>query len=175
MGALTLTVGTGIFLIWWAARDWFAVSLMNFEVYGFFWILIATPVALIALILILYTLGNNYPKFLGRTLGSLVLILINFPALLLILEKLSDIDSRAYVNLTNRTKSDIIELTLSASTFTQELGTLDRDKSVVADFHPLYLNDRRESVPLVDTVLLLIRTQEKQYETILPDAYKGSC
>jgi len=175
LGGLTLLIGTAIFLIWWVARHWFAISLIDFEVYGFIWILIAIPIALIGLFLILFTIGNNYPKFCWKTIGSLILILANIPTLYFILEKHSDLDTRAYFKLINRSNVNDIELSMSASTFQKEIGVLNHSESTVNYFYPKYLNDRRESVRLVDTVTIIIRTPEKIIRSGLPNTYKGSC
>lgn len=123
----------------------------------------------------LFALGNNYPKFLKRTTLALLLILSNIPAVYLILEKHSDLSQQACFKLTNHSKLDNHELTISASTFEQELGKLTLDESVVSNFYPKYLSNPRTSVPLVDSVRVTILTSEQEYQTVLPTMYKGSC
>lgn len=174
-GVLTLTVGVGIFLIWWGARHWFAIALDDFEVYGLFWITIAAPIALVGLFLVLFSLVNNSPRYLSRTTTSLFLILLNIPALYLILEKHSDISKRAYVKLTNKSELNDISLIVSASTFSKKIGKLDKGESLVFNFYPKYLSDPRESVPEVDEVSVSIKTSKLELQTLLPSAYKGWC
>ncbi len=123
----------------------------------------------------LFALGNNYPKFLKRTTLALLLILSNIPAVHLILEKHSDLSQQAYFKLTNHSNLDNLELTISASTFEQELGELNQGESIVSNFYPKYLSSSRTSVPLVDSVRVTILTSEQEYKAVLPTMYKGSC
>ena len=74
-----MTIGLAIFMIWWAARHWFAIELHSFEIYGLIWIVIVIPVAFISLFLVFYTFGNNFPKYLKRTVFLLILLLANIP------------------------------------------------------------------------------------------------
>jgi hypothetical protein len=175
LGVLTLSVGLTIFTIWWGARHWFAFPLIDFEVYGFFWILISTPMAIIGLLFLLFTIGKNYPNFYWKTIVSLLVLLGNIPSLYMVLEKHSDIDRRVYFKLVNVSQSDIVSLKISASTFKKELENLPIGESTVSNFYPKYLSDPRRSVPLLDTVTVTISTANGVTKSIFPDLYKGSC
>ena len=91
------------------------------------------------------------------------------------MEKQSNIQKRAYIKLINKSNLNKLELTLSGSTFEQKLGILDMKESMVTNFYPKYLSDPRESVPTVDSVTLTIRTDQKEYQVLLPPVYKGAC
>jgi len=176
-GLILLTVGLFIFLTWWSARAFFAIDLNTFEILGFLWILISIPIALIGLLLIIIFLFKNYPNNLKKSILGLLLILINIPVSYWVLDKQSDLDSRAYIKIYYKGIFDLSEVTLKGKNFEKKLGSLDCLTSKVTYFYPKYINGCNDSYPETDTVVLILKKQKNPMliKLTLPRIDKGEC
>jgi hypothetical protein len=176
-GLVPLIIGMSIFFTWWIARAWFAIDINSLEPYGILWIIISVPIAIIGLLIIFYFLIKNYKDKLKLKLsiGGLFIILINIPSVYWILNKQADLDRRAYIKFYNNTKNDNIELIIKGSDFSKKIGSFDDSESIVDYYYPKYLSDIHESVPIVDIVMLLVKSKLGTKILILPAMYKGEC
>jgi hypothetical protein len=157
-GLVPLAVGLFIFFTWWAARAFWAIDLNKFESYGFMWIIISIPVALVGLILLAFFLVRNYPNNIKESIFAFGLILLNIPTAYWVLGKQAAIDERAYIKIYNKTKQDDIELTLKSSDFEIKLGKFSDNETMVDNYSPKYINERgSESYPTIDTVTLIVK------------------
>ncbi len=175
VGAIPLVGGVTIFLIWWLARAWFAIDLNGLELYGFLWIFASIPVAIIALGISIYVFYTNYNVALIKGAAPLLITLANIPMVYLILTVQSIIGNRAYIKFVNESGIDSIELTLNSKTFNKQLGMLDNNRSLINYFHPSYKNEHWDSVPLMDSVTIIIQSSEYERSVILPPIYKSNC
>lgn len=175
LGLTPLVVGLSIFFSWWIGKAWFLVTLHILEGYGFIWILISIPIGLGGLITAIVYLFQSSKQNLTKGIGGLLCVLINIPALIWVVNKQADIEQRAYVRIFNQTGNDFTELTIENSSSKGEYKSLNKENDRTAYFYPKYLNGDFESVPLVDTVRLVIKTQNETRTIEVPEIYKGEC
>jgi len=175
LGLVPLSVGLSIFFAWWIGKAWYLVTLHRLEGYGFIWILISIPLGLGGLITAIVYLFRVSKENLIKGLGGLFCVLVNVPALMWIIDKQNDIEKRAYVRIFNQTEIDFTELTIENSSSKGEYISLNKDDNKTAYFYPKYLNGDFDSVPLVDTVRLVIRTENGLRTIVVPEIHKGEC
>jgi len=175
-GCLTLSVGVGIFILWWGARAFFAVDLSRIEGYGLLWMIISIPIALIGIITsALATHSNVNDHWLKDALPFLVL-LANIPALWIILTLQSSIADRTYFKLRNRSNQIIDTITLESKSFSKELGRLAPGASLVDYYVPKYLNGQTsDSMPKVEEVTVTFQTKSGRVVRTMPYAMMGWC
>jgi hypothetical protein len=175
-GLVPLTVGVSIFFVWWIARAFFAVDLADFQFYGFFWIMISAAIGLAGMILMNIVLYKNYPNYRKQGIWGIALILLNIPVLFLVLLQYSSIAEKAYIKIYNNSNSENIELLLKSSTFEKYLGHLEKNKSLVNSFIPYYpLGQGHESFPIIDTVTLIVKENQKTHYIIMPRVDNNEC
>lgn len=174
-GLTTLIVGLLIFFTWWFARAYFAVDLNQLEGFGFMWSIISFFIAGLGLLLLIIVLIINIPKYLIKNILSILIILINIPALYGVLLKQADIDKRAYIKIVNLSGQNKLTLSLSSSSFNKELGSIDNDGYIVRYFYPKYLSKRYESILEIDSVTLTIVNEDTYKTVLMPDIRKGEC
>jgi hypothetical protein len=175
-GLVPLTVGVSIFFVWWFARAFFAVDLVDFQFYGFFWIMISTVIGLTGMILLIVVLYKNYPNYRKQGIWGIALILLNIPVLFLVLLQYSSIIEKAYIKIYNNSNSENIELILKSSTFEKNLGHLEKNKSLVNSFIPNYpFGQGHESIPIIDTVTLIVSENQKTHYIIMPRVDNNEC
>jgi hypothetical protein len=175
-GFIPLIVGVFIFFTWWIARAFFAIDLENFPVYGFFWIPISITLVSTGLILLLVFLIKNYSKFLIHSLLGILLVLINIPIAFMIIDKQSDIDARAYFIIYNKTKQDVMDLTLKSSTFEKSLGSISDGDKLVDFYYPKLLDERGDSqYPTFDPVTLVVKEKYTTHHLTLPRIKISQC
>jgi hypothetical protein len=175
LGLIPLFVGLSIFFGWWIGKAWFLVTLHRLEGYGFIWILISIPLGLGGLITAIVYLFQVTRENLIKGFGGLFCVLINVPALMWIIDKQNDIEKRAYVRIFNQTGIDFTELTIENSSSKGDYRFLNKDDNKTAYFYPKYLNGDFESVPLVDSVRLVVRTENGVRTIVVPEIYKSEC
>lgn len=174
-GILTLGGGTGIFILWWIVRAWFAIDYTSLELYGLYWIFLSIPIALTGLITssILISASPN-----GNTLRTsipMVLLLSNIPAVFIILYLHSEISDRVYFKLFNKS-GRTLELQLVSPSFETKLGRIENNKSIIDYYIPEYLgNPGDESAPEVEEITLQIQHGTTTQELLMPYAMKGWC
>jgi len=175
LGVLTLGIGTGIFLLWWIGRAWFALNLVTLEGYGFLWILISIPLALTGLVTTTIVMSANNGKQLIRASIPLILLLVNIPAVYIILQLESKISQRVYFKITNRSGEHFNKVKLTSESFTSELGTLPINKSIVDFYLPTYTSTEHRSVPEIEELTLELSTETETHRLKMPYAMKGWC
>lgn len=173
LGLIPLSVGLLIFFTWWIGKAWFLVTIQRLEVYCFFWILISIPIGLAGLTTAVIYLVKTFKTNLAKGLIGLLCVLINIPVLIWVVNTQSDIEKRAYVKIDNQSESDFRELTIGNSTSKQQFHSLDKDDSKIKYFYPKYLNGEFDSVPIVDQVILTIKTDKEEKTIYVPAIYQG--
>jgi len=153
-GILTLSVGVGIFLLWWMARAWFAIQLSILEHYGVIWLIVSLPIALIGLSASVVVIASNSNLYLRRTFVPLIIILLNIPAVYIVLSLQSEIAERAYFKLQNESGHDLTDLKITSKSFNKEIGSLKVGASLVDYYLPKYLSHPGESVPQIEELTL---------------------
>lgn len=174
-GVIILTGGLVIFISWWIARAWFAFDFEYLEVWGFIWIILSVPMALLALAISVYVFFINYKTHLKKALIPLFTVFANIPIVYFVLVFQSFIGTRAYIKIVNESGIENLELTLSSTTFSKNLGILSENSSTVIFFYPSYQNKHWDSIPLVDSVTLSIQDQGLEKRILLPTYFKGEC
>lgn len=174
-GLITITGGLIIFISWWIARAWFAIELNYLEVWGYVWILLSVPMALLALAVSVHVFFINYKTDLKQASIPLLTVFSNIPIVYFVLVLQSFISSRAYIKIVNESGVDNLELSLSSTTFIKNLGILGENSSTVIFFYPSYQNKHWDSVPLIDSVTLSIQQQGIEKTVLLPPYFKSDC
>jgi hypothetical protein len=175
-GLVPLIVGLFIFFTWWTARSLYAIDLRDFESFGFLWLMTSAFIATCGLIIIGYSLADNYPKYLLNHIWGFIIILINIPTVYLIIEKQSDLETRAYLKIYNKTKQDNVEISLKGSDFEKKLGTFSDNETLVDYYFPKYIDERgNDSYPTIDQVTLIVKGKFKTHYFTLPSIDKGQC
>ncbi|MEQ9385134.1 MAG: hypothetical protein RIF36_24985 [Imperialibacter sp.] len=173
-GSLTLSVGVGIFLLWWGARAFFAVSLTKLEVAGLSWIGISAPIGLIGLIASAIAAGSGENRHWFKDALPFLIVLANIPALWIILVLQSNIDERMYFELRNTSRYIIENVSLESASFSNELGRLKPGSTMVNFYVPKYLEDW-DSMPVVEEVTVTFKTIDGSVERTMPYALMGWC
>ena len=175
LGLIPLFIGLSIFFAWWIGKAWFLVTLHRLEGYGFLWMLISIPIALVGLLTATVYFIKTFKTNLIKGLIGLLCVLINIPALNWVIDKQRDIEKRSYVRIYNETDIDFVDLTIANSNSNGNFKSLDKKNTKTGYFYPKYLNGDFDSVPIVDQVRLVIKTENEERIINVPEIYKGQC
>ncbi|WP_375579367.1 hypothetical protein ABWH96_20570 [Marivirga tractuosa] len=175
IGPLILAVGTAIFVLWWAARDWYAIDYSSLEDYGFKWTLISVPIALIGLITssIVWSANSENPSKIFVI--PPVLILLNIPALIIILNLHTNISERVYFKVFNRSGQEFKTVKLISNSFEMTLGELNRQSSIADNYKPTYIGNENKSVPEIEEITIELLSNSETYKLQMPYSMKGWC
>jgi hypothetical protein len=151
-GLVPLIGGLLIFFTWWIARDSFAFDFKQLVGIGFFWIIISVLIAFGGLFLIAIFSFLNFPKYSRHSLIVVVIILLNIPTALYILDRQEVIHKRAYIKITNKTQNDMdVFFVYPNNVF--YFGNVVSDKSKVNYFVPdCYIDYPNDEYTLVDSI-----------------------
>jgi|GEM_PF-3421263 len=174
-GFITLGVGSGIFILWWVARAWFAIDFSTLEGYGFLWIFIAIPLALTGLITSSFVISANSGKQSKISAIPLLLILLNIPTVFVIINLQANISERVYFKVFNESGQEFKNVRLTSNSFNMNLGTLDNQGSIVDFYLPTYIGADYESVPAIEEVTLELSTGTDEHLLQMPYSMKGWC
>jgi hypothetical protein len=173
-GLIPLMGGLTIFFSWWAGKEFFAINLTELEGLGFLWILICPIIAIIGLFFCVYNLFKYKSKYSQRTLIGFGVILLNIPAVDWVLDKQSAIEKRVYIKFVNNSVSDSLAFEIYGTKFRKVLGTLDNNESIIAYYVPMALPGD-DSVPVYDSLKLVVVTKQDKLVLQLPEFYPGEC
>lgn len=175
IGFIAFVGGWSIFLIWAGARYNFALDLENLEFIGVFWVIIFFWLSLIALLLLLIYVLINRNKLHFNMLFAALIILINFPSVLIIIDWQGDIENKVFVKLENQSKEEYIEMTLYGTKKTWHIGTIDVGSSKVFNYEPLFI-EKLSRYQLPDTLILAVEHNGSKYKLIdFPPLAMGEC
>lgn len=174
-GFITLGVGSGIFMLWWVARAWFAIDFSKLEGYGFLWIFIAIPLALTGLITSSFVISANSGKQSKISAIPLLLILLNIPTVFVVINLQANISERVYFKVFNESGQEFKNVRLTSNSFNLNLGTLDNQCSIVDFYLPTYIGADYESVPAIEEVTLELSTGTDEHLLQMPYSMKGWC
>ncbi len=175
IGFIAFVGGWSIFLIWAGARYNFALDLENLEFIGVFWVIIFFWLSLIALLLLLIYVLINRNKLHFNMLFAALIILVNIPSVLIIIDWQGDIENKVFVKLENQSKEEYIEMTLYGTKKTWHIGTIDVGSSKVFNYEPLFI-EKLSSYQLPDTLILAVEHNGSKYKLIdFPPLTMGEC
>lgn len=175
IGPLILSIGTVNFVLWWIARSWYAIDYLSLEDYGFKWVLIAIPIALIGLITSSFVWSANSENPSKIFVISPILILLNIPALIVILNLHTSISERVYFKVFNRSGQEFKTVKLISNSFEMNLGELNRQSSITDNYKPIYIGSENKSVPEIEEITLELLTNNETYKLQMPYSMKGWC
>jgi len=157
-GIAPLSLGFALFLAWWVSRAYFAIDAYRIEQYMYGWFIISVPVAIVGLLfLISYYSKDSSSKI--RSLGVLLLILMNIPSLFFILEKQEEIKKRAYLKISNEGLSDFYDVKIVASDVELKIGDLLRSSSKVVCYQPKDIDTQfDDSNPPLESIRLVSKS-----------------
>ncbi|MEQ9102307.1 MAG: hypothetical protein RIF36_24940 [Imperialibacter sp.] len=174
--SLTLSVGSAIFILWWAARAFFAIDLSRLGGFGLMWIIISVPLALIGLVCSGIAAGYDSNSKWFKDGLPFIISFSNIPALWIILTLETNIAERTYFELRNRSDKNIDCVTLESVSFTKELGSLKPGASLVSYYVPRYLGGQNDqSMPAVEEVRVVFHTKADSVTRTMPYAMMGWC
>jgi hypothetical protein len=176
-GLIPLIIGWLIFLLWLLARELYATDLDKLVLYGIIWLYISFPVAIIGLITTIIFLKDNYPKYKGISIGTIILILVNIPSVILIIITQLVIDSRAYIKITNQSEQELQNISLIRSDFKINLSKLNDSENTIVKYYPKYIYPPGETEYFsgVEVVSIVIQRGVFNDTIKLPDIYEGNC
>lgn len=174
-GLLPLLNGLGVFFTWWGARLWYAKDLSQLPVYGFRSIYVSFIVALMGIVLAVMYAVKSYPRHLARAFACIALILLNIPAVLLTLDKQSEISARAYVMIKYKGTKVPVQFRLFNKHFFVRGELHDSSGSEVVSFRPVYLNTDGSRTPKVEKVYLELQSGGTAKTFPVPDLYASDC
>jgi hypothetical protein len=164
-----------IFSTWAAARYFFAWDFEFLEFIGLFWMIGFFWLLILAGILLIIYLLLNLKNLHRKILVSGFMILINIPAVIIILYLQGEIGDKVFVNLKNETGMTITKLTLHGKLKNWEIGSLENGSSTVFNYDPPYLENDARSYQLPDSLKIII-THNKTSDTIaFPTFTMGNC
>ena len=157
-GLAPLSLGFALFLVWWISRAYFAIDAYRIEKQMYGWIIISVPIAVVGLLcLISYYARDSSSRI--RSLGGLLLILMNIPSLFFIAEKQDEIKQRAYLKICNEGLTDFYDVKIMASDVKIDIGDLARLSSKVMCYQPKDISAQFEnSNPPLDTIRLMSKS-----------------
>lgn len=175
IGLIAFTGGWAIFLTWSGGRYLGAVDFDRLEAIGFYWMLGFFWLCLIALVLLLAYVLINRNKLHLKMVYTLLIILINIPSVMIILQQQGDIENKVFVKLTNLARPDHMELKLQGRFKSWDLGVLNQGSSIVFNYDPPYWNNDARLYQKPDTLHLILK-QDAIFDTIyFPALRMGDC
>ena len=176
-GLIPMVVGWTIFLTWLLARDWCAKDLRSLELYGILWLYISFPIAIIGLVTTIIFFKRNYPNYKGLSFGGLMIILINIPFVVYIIDTHVSAYKHAYLKITNQSGQDSLTLSLIRSDFNINLPLLLNKKSTIVKYNPKYIYPLGETEYWsgVDTVSIILKNGQYIDTIKLPNIYESNC
>ena len=150
--AIPLIGGVLIFLIWWAARAFFAHNSYAIDTVGLYWLMISLGLMIIGFIFfIISVVKKQNPRWFKNLMIIIMLIALSFISLQIIVQKTSEIQEYAFVKLSNETSQNL-KINFLTYLKTEKALLLKQGKSKVISFIPEYqmISDRNyEILPLV--------------------------
>jgi hypothetical protein len=143
--------------------------------YGFYWIFISMILGGFGLLTVLFYLYRFHKTSLKKGLLGIACILINIPALALVLYTQVEVEKRAYVRIYNKSDNDFMGLVIWNSSDKTEFHTVEKGDRETRFYYPTYLGEDFQSAPLVDTVRLRFMTGNIERILLVPTIYKGEC
>ena len=167
--------GWTIFLTWLGGRYIGAWDFENFELIGFLWMAGFFWLSIIAIILLLIYVVINRRNLHLKMLLTVIMILVNILAVIIILNLQRDIENKVFVKLYNQTGIDLKEIKLYGNLKTWNIGGINQGSSKVLDYEPPYCIMDARLYQKPDTLNLII-TYDKHIDTLgFPTLRMGEC
>jgi hypothetical protein len=175
IGLTAFVGGWLIFITWTASRYFFAFDFDQLEVVGFIWILVFFWLCLSALgLLFLYILVNR-KQLHKKMLYSALMILINIPSVLYILDAQSRISNLVFVKLHNESGKEFEQLILRGKNKSWKLEGLSQGSTMIFHYDPDFITADPRFYATPDTLKLILKHRGK-YDTLdFPEVDLGSC
>jgi hypothetical protein len=175
IGLTAFVGGWLIFLTWTACRYFFAFDFFLFEIVGFWWMVVFFWLCLLALgLLFIYILINRIQLH-KKMLYSALMILINIPSVLYILDAQSRISNMVFVKLHNHSGKECEQLVLRSKHKSWDIGGLDVGSSMVFHYDPDLMTGDGRFYATPDTLKLILKHRGKNDTLDFPEVDLGSC
>jgi hypothetical protein len=174
-GLIPMGVGLGIFFSWWIGKAWFLTNLHFLELWGFYWILISLVIVLIGFFMIGALIIKHFRANASYAAIGVTIILLNIPAVIWVLSMQEQVGRRAYIRLYNESGVDIKEIVFTDSAGSKEMGGIENHVSSTIFFYPIELGEDTNSVPIMDSVIVTLKTPAGSETKLFPTMYEGQC
>jgi hypothetical protein len=172
-GAIPLIGGLIIFFTWLLARYLFVYDFNDLEFIGIFWTMGSFFLAIAGLMLLLFYFAiYEYNKY---VLWTLMVILINIPALYCVGVWQADVEKKVFVKLYNQSSIDNLSLTLIGKNINFNLGTIDKNDSKVFSYNPPYSTGDGRHYQIEDTLRMIITNKQNVDTITFPKIKMGEC
>lgn len=175
IGLIAFIGGWLIFLSWAAARYLAAKDIEELEFIGIIWMILFFWLSLLALILLLVYVAKNQQKHHWKMLFTALMILINIPSVALIVVLFSTIENKSFINLSNQSEIEIMEVELNGNNNSWNIGKIRKGTSIIFNFEPFTFENNAQSYQLPDNFYLVIKHSGTQDTIQLPSFYGGDC
>jgi hypothetical protein len=175
IGLTAFVGGWLIFITWTASRYFFAFDFFLFEIVGFWWMVVFFWLCLLALGLLFIYILINRKQLHKKMLYSALMILINIPSVLYILDAQSRISNLVFVKLDNQSGKEFEQLVLQGKQKSWEIGDLAKGSSMVFHFDPDFFMADTRSYATPDTLKLILKHRGKNDTLDFPEVDLGSC
>ena len=175
IGLTAFVGGWVIFLTWTTCRYFFAFDFFLFEIVGFWWMVVFTWLCLLALGLLFFYVLINRKYLHKKMLYSALMILINIPSVLYILDAQSRISNLVFVKLANHSGKEFEQLILQGKCKSWKLGDLSEGSTMIFHYDPDFFNGDGRSYLTKDSLKLLVHHHGKTIPLDFPEIDLGSC
>lgn len=175
IGLAAFVGGWLIFLTWTACRYFFAFDFDQLELVGFLWMVVFFWLCLLALgFLIIYVLLNR-KQLHKKMLYSALMILINIPSVLFIVDAQSRISNFVFVKLDKQSGKEFEQLVLQGKYKSWKLGDLSEGSNLIFHFDPDFFIGDGRSFSEPDSLKLFLQHHGKKDTLDFPEIDLGSC
>lgn len=175
IGLTAFVGGWLIFLTWTACRYLFAFDFFLFEIVGFWWMVVFTWLCLLALGLLFFYVLINRKYLHKKMLYSALMILINIPSVLYILDAQSRISNLVFVKLDNHSGKEFEQLILKGKYKLWKLEGLSEGSTMIFHYDPDFFIADARSYSEPDSLKLIFQYHEKNDTLDFPEIDLGSC
>jgi hypothetical protein len=175
IGLTAFVGGWLIFITWTTSRYFFAFDFYQLEVVGFIWIIVFFWLCLFAFGLLFIYIILNRKSLHRKMLYTALIILINIPSVLYILDAQSRIGNFVFVKLQNESGKECEQLVLRGQHKSWDIGGLDVGSSMVFHYGPDLMNADARFYATPDTLKLILKHRGKNDTLDFPKVDLGSC
>jgi hypothetical protein len=175
IGLTAFVGGWLIFITWTISRYFFAFDFYQLEVVGFIWIIVFFWLCLFASVLLFIYIILNRKSLHRKMFYTALIILINIPSVLYILDAQSRIANLLFVKLHNESGKEFEQMVLQGKQKSWKIGDLAKGSSLVFHYDPDLMNADARFYATPDTLKLILKHRGKNDTLDFPEVDLGSC
>jgi hypothetical protein len=175
VGLTAFVGGWLIFLTWTACRYLFAFDFDQLELVGFFWMVVFFWLCLLALALLIIYVLIHRKQLHKKMLYSALMILINIPSVLFILDAHSRISNLVFVKLDNHSGKEFEQLMLKGKYKSWKLEGLSKGSTLIFNYDPDFFISDARSYSEPDSLKLFLQNHGKTDTLDFPKMDFGAC